>query len=256
MDPHLEAAEIWPGFHHGLAEEIVHQLNPRIGPKYYADVSVRTVGETVTIGAAHVSYPDVGVFERGGTVPASGAGRAAAVIPPAPVQRAAPLSGQTKLRAVHVYLAGTDQLVTTIEVLSPFNKRRGEGIDEYRAKRARTLNSTTHLIEVDLLRGGDRPGAEVADPPLDCDYVLLVNRFRADAPRLSDIWPVSLNESLPLLPVPLLSSDPDVALDLGGAARAAYAGRGYGWRIDYTKPVPPPPLRPEMARWVAEHVRA
>jgi hypothetical protein len=177
---------------------------------------------------------------------------------PAEVSQARPGiigSGSRRGKAPGVYWAH-QRTRTRARALSPFNKRRGECIDEYRAKRARTLNSTTHLIEVDLLRGGERPGAEVADPPLDCDYVLLVNRFRADAPRLSDIWPVSLNEPLPLVPVPLLSSDPDVALDLGGAARAAYAGRGYGWRIDYAMPVPPPPLRPEMARWVAEHVRA
>ncbi len=256
MDPYLEAAELWPGFHHGLAEEIVNQLNPAIGPKYYADVNLRTVNETVMVGTTSVNYPDVGVYERDGSIPGVGGGKVAVAIPPAPVHRAAPLPSQAKLRSIHIYLTGTDQLVTAIELLSPYNKRKGDGIEEYRGKRARLLSSMTHLIEVDLLRGGERPGPEVADPPLDCDYVLLVDRFAADLPRISAIWPVSVAEELPRLPVPLLAADPDVVLDLGAAVRAVYASRGYGWRIDYGKPVPPPALRPAMERWVAELPRA
>ena len=43
MDPYLEHSEIWPGFHHRLANEIADQLNPLIEPKYYADIEVRIV---------------------------------------------------------------------------------------------------------------------------------------------------------------------------------------------------------------------
>src|SRR5881396_2152160 len=45
------------------------------------------------------------------------------------------------------------QLVTAIEVLSPTNKR-GDGRQEYLAKRRRILLSTAHLLEIDLLRQG------------------------------------------------------------------------------------------------------
>lgn len=47
------------------------------------------------------------------------------------------------------------QLVTAIEILSPTNKR-GEGRLEYLAKRRRLLLSTAHLMEIDLLRQGQR----------------------------------------------------------------------------------------------------
>lgn len=43
MNPYLEDPNLWPGFHHLLADEIVAQLNAHIGPKYFADVEVRTV---------------------------------------------------------------------------------------------------------------------------------------------------------------------------------------------------------------------
>jgi hypothetical protein len=254
MDPYLEGTDVWPGFHHGMAEEVVQQLNTVIGPKYYADVSLRTVGETIIVGSLPVSYPpDVGVYERKGA--SAGERRTAVVLPPAPLRRPAPLSGQARLRAVHVYLTGTDRLVTTMEILSPYNKRPREGLEEYRAKRSRLLSSSTHLIEIDLLRGGERTGPELEEPPLDCEYLLLVNRFNVDAPRVSEIWPVSLNEPLPRLPLPLLPGDDDAIVDLNAAIHAVYASRGYGWRIDYRQPVPPPMLRPAIAAWMAEHLR-
>lgn len=256
MDPYLEDTLIWPGFHHSLAEEVKAHINAQVGPKYYADVSVRTVVETISITAGHTMYPDVGVFEPAQPVtePATGSATTAVVIPPAPVRRAVVVPGQTRLRAVHVYLTGTDQLVTSIEILSPFNKRRGEGMEEYRMKRARLLRSSVHLVELDLLRGGQRPGDEVNNPPLQTDYILLVNRYREDDQRISEIWPVALNEPLPVLPIPLLPPDPDVGLDLTATLLAVYTRAGYAWRIDYQRPVPPPALRHEMAVWLKQHL--
>ena len=254
MDPYLEDSDIWPGFHHRLANELADRLNPLIGPKYYADIEVRTVLEEVSIAMTHTIYPDTGIVERTLSEPAPGPTAEAVAIPKAPVRRVALVPGQTKLRAVRVYVTETGQLVTSIEILFPFNKRLGEGLDTYRLKRARLLQSPVHLIEIDLLRGGQRPGREVIEPPLDADYVLLVNRSREGDGRISEIWPVALNEPLPLLPVPLSAPDPDVVMDLGAAVRAVYTRAGYDWRIDYRRPAPPPELRPEMATWIGQRL--
>jgi hypothetical protein len=174
------------------------------------------------------------------------------VIAPAPVQRPVSQPTQTKLWAVRIYVTETAELVTTIGILSPFNKQAGDGLEEYRCKRRTILQSAVHLVELDLLRAGQRPGAEVAYPPLDTDYILLVNRATADETRLSDIWPVGIDQPLPVLPIPLLPPDPDVPLDLKAALTTVYANSGYSWRIDYDQPVPPPDLRPEMAAWLAQ----
>ena len=224
MDPYLEAREIWHGFHHLFADEIMAQLNSKLSPRYYADVEVRTVLEEAAVAATQTIFPDT-----------------------------AALPDLFKLRTVQVYTTGTQTLVTSIEILSPVNKR-GSGLQEYREKRRRIMQADVHLVELDLLRGGERPGWEVNAPPIDSDYILLVNRASGGEARISEIWPVALDQSLPLLPVPLLFPDPDVPLDLGDALSNVYARAVYARRIDYSQPVPPPELRPAMAAWLAARI--
>jgi hypothetical protein len=254
MDPFLEDSEIWPDFHHSLAEEIKGQLNAQIGPKYYANVEIHNVPRETEIDITKPDRirPDVGVFLPLDVVAEPMTSGAAAAITPAPLLRTAVLS--VRLRAVRIYKTKTSELVTTIEILSPYNKRSGEGVEQYRLKRLQLLNSAAHLVELDLLRGGLRPGFEIEEEPLDTDYVLLVNR--AGFSRVSEIWPLALNEPFPVLPVPLLEPDPDVPLELGAALRAVYTRSGYAWRIDYRQPVPSPELRPAMAAYVRELLAA
>lgn len=250
MDPYLEDPEIWPSAQQRLAVEIADRLNPILGAKYLADVNVRTVLEDVTIALPKATYPDVGVYERE-TIEWRISG-AAVAIAPAPIERMAAVSVETKLFGVQVRASASGELVTAIEILSPYNKRRGDGLDEYRQKRQRILLSKVHLVEIDLLRGGQRPGNEVNEPPLDAEYILLVNRKRSHEVRVSEIWPVALNERLPILPIPLLAPDPDVALDLNAALGEIYLRARYAERINYHAPVPPPPLRPAMQQWLEQ----
>lgn len=250
MDPYLEDPSIFPGFHHRLADEIADRLNARIVPKYYADVQVRTVLDEVSIALPKTMLPDVGIYEQPPPWRSEEFGPAI-VIAPAPIERIATIPTETRLFGVHVRVTETGELVTAIEILSPYNKR-GEGLDDYRLKRKRILSSNVHLVEIDLLRGGQRPGREVNEPALEADYISLVNRNRNHDTRISEIWPVAVAEPLPVLPIPLLSPDPDVALELNAAARDIYARARYDARINYHAPIPPPPLRPAMQQWVEQ----
>jgi hypothetical protein len=250
MDPYLEAPEIWRGFHHALAEEIKAQLNLVLSPRYYADVEVHTVLEEVGVATTKTVYPDTAILE---TVVATPSSATAVAIPAAPIQRLAMLPEEHKMRTVQVRETATDTLVTAIEILSPVNKR-GDGLHLYRAKRKSLLRTDVHLIELDLLRSGERPGWEVKEPALICEYIVLVNRAFCGDIRLSEIWPVALDAPLPLCPVPLLPPDADVPLSLGEVLVQVYHRAAYARRIDYTLPVPPPPLRPAMQRWLATHL--
>lgn len=255
MDPFLEDPEIWMDFHHALAEEIRGQLNTRLSPRYYAGVEAHTVMESIGIGllhttSSHAMRPDIGVFEpfEAALMNAPSAPTAFATRP-APVRRLVTTPSAFKVRAVRIYETDTSTLVTSIEVLSPANKR-GEGLEQYRYKRSQLLDSTVHLLEIDLLRGGTRPGPELHNPTLDTDYVLLVNR--AGVQRISEIWPIALNETLPELPVPLLEPDPDVPLDLNAALANVYVRARYEQRLNYHRPTPAPQLRAAMAEWANE----
>lgn len=253
MDPYLEDPVIWRGFHHGFAEEIRAQLNRAVGPRYYADVEVHTVLEEVGVLTSHHIYPDAAVIEADLSTPAS---QVAVAIPAAPIVRDLPEQEQHKLRTVMVKRTDTHQLVTAIEILSPYNKR-GEGLELYRAKRWRLICSEVHLVELDLLRGGTRPGRELQHPPIDTDYIVLVNRGNPVGDgRRSAIWPVALNEPLPPCPVPLLPPDDDAALVLSEVMQQLYERAAYARRLDYTEQVPSPALRPTMSAWLSEQMES
>lgn len=220
-----------------------------LSDKYYTDVDVHTTFEEVHVGKAKPIIPDVAIVAQ----PYNVVGRsAAAVAEPsegiAPVRRVVHISPVT-LRAVHIYITETNELITSIELLSPYNKR-GEGLTEYRRKRSTLLASNVHLVEIDLLRGAQRVGSEVQGEPFDeADYILLVHRgFESNPGVWSDIWPVTLDKPLPVLPIPLEPPDKDVLLDLNATVRAVYERAAYSRQIDYRQPVPAPALRPAMAK--------
>ena len=56
--------------------------------------------------------------------------------------------------------------MTVIELLSPSNKTGDEDRHDYLAKRRQVLAGHTHLVEIDFLRGGERPSPPDAPP---CD---------------------------------------------------------------------------------------
>ena len=253
MDPYLEQPFIFPGFHHSLAVEIKRQLNPQLGSKYFADLEI-----TITIKDGHDGnqynvIPDTAVMERIPTAPMVDVSPSTITIARPTVQKQILMPAQRKLFSVQIRAVATRELITSVEILSPINKR-GRGFREYELKRERILFSHVNLVEVDFLRGGQRPALELDPLEDDKDYVLLVNR--ADLfQRQSDIWTIGLDEPVPTIPIPLLPSDPDVPLDLNSAIQEVYQSSSYQYRLDYSSPVPSPRLRPEMAAWVAENIR-
>jgi hypothetical protein len=246
MDPYLEGA-LWTTLHHSLGTEIVRQLAPKLRPRYVALPVERFVmeiasGVSVTTASA---YPNVSVAE-------------AQPYPPEPSETAtvsAPLRLATVIpEAVpHVTVEIRDtrhrQLVTAIEILSPTNKR-GAGRMEYVTKRQRLLLSAVHLMEIDLLRMGER--VPMQQPLPDAPYFVLLSR--AEERPLTEVWPIALDAPLPTVPIPLLAGDPDVLLDLQTAFTAAYDVPGYDLIIDYTQP-PDVPLSEANAAWVEAHLR-
>lgn len=140
------------------------------------------------------------------------------------------------------------QVVAEIELLSPWNKRPGsDGVREYARKRETVLRSSAHLVELDLLRGGQR--LETLEKLPAGDYYALVSRERR-RPKV-EVYAWSLRQPLPTVPIPLAGSDPDVPLDLQAVFTSVYDRAGYDYSLDYTRPVEPP-LSEEDAAWARE----
>lgn len=220
------------------------RLNQQIVPTYYAEIEIHTVSELIIGEEQHQSrFPDVAVYEKEARQPLA---LAPVTVTPVSEQRLAVERTEEKLRSVRITLRETGELVTMVEILSLGNKR-GDGLTAYREKRQQILHSDVHLVEIDLLRGGIRPRWELEKPKIREEYVVLVNRVNTT--RLSDIWAVALNDSLPTIPIPLLYPDPDATLDLTEVIQSIYRDYRYDVVLNYSHEVPPPALRPEMAHW-------
>jgi len=85
------------------------------------------------------------------------------------------------------------------------------GLDAYLEKRAEMLACQCNLVELDLLRGGQRLPMSGPLPP--ADYYALVGRVGKKTPRCRVLgWP--RRSPLPTIDIPRLPPDPDVPLDL------------------------------------------
>ena len=243
MDPYLESRELCPDVHDNLINVIREQLNPNLIPKYLAELQTQIVIDRIIDDSVERrgALPDVGVTQ---TREGEATYEAATAAKPSPVQSRLPVPVPTRLVSIHILRRADKRLVTVIEVLSPVNKRRGAGRDEYLEKRASYLSSGIHLVEIDLLRNWPRMPFD--EPLPDSDYLIMVaNAYNYPA---CDVWPISVQQALPEVPIPLIRPDPPVELDLGQALSTAYDRARYDLRADYSKP-PPWPLSEPKAEW-------
>ncbi len=148
--------------------------------------------------------------------------------------------------SIEIQEASTRRLVTSIEVLS-IGSKNGEGRAKYLAKRKRLLMSRAHLLELDLLREGER--VPMQGPWPMAQYFALVSR--AEARPLVNVWPIALPRPMPTVPVPLLPGDSDAILDLQEALTNVYDTVGYDLAVDYSR-TPEVPLPLELASWAAQ----
>jgi hypothetical protein len=258
MDPFLEHPELFPDFRDGFVaylREAIQQFLPppyiaALGRRAWIEVSERFIGPDVQL-----LKPRRGPADRDddGAVAVVERPRARPVVVHIPHdERHEPL--------VEIYLGrGSDRrLVTSIELLSLTNKTPGEhGRDLYLRKQRELLDSKVHLVEIDLLRGGEHttavPRNRLARVVTDFDYHVCIHHFD----NLEDyfVYPVRLPEPLPDIAVPLLPGDPSVSLDLQAVFQRTYDAGPYQREIDYQHDTPEPPLNPEQQTWLRERLK-
>jgi len=231
MDPFIESQK-WEDFHARFITVLSEMLVPQVRPQYMVDVEryvyvTREEEEVVKIIA-----PDALVADTGRDWRELAATAGVATLRPVKHRIALPRRRQAYLV---IRTGRNESVVTVIELLSPWNKAREAGVAEYLAKRANVLNSIANLVELDLLRGGER--LPTVEPLQTGDFYAFVSR-----PRLRpevDVYAWTLRDPLPTLPVPLAEGDPDVTLDLQTAFTTTYDRAGYDYSLDYGEELEP-----------------
>ena len=248
MDPYLEG-HLWPDVHQALAYEIRRRLTPLLRPRYLTRLAISTYIDPNPGPEIGIMYPDIEVLKR--QVESQ-----PAVTPETAISRTSPAITEPLTVAVHeleVRLVGVDildavdnRLVTSIEIVSPVNKRE-PGLTQFRDK-VRNLRSTdVHVMVIDLLRRGTR--TITADDIPSTSYVITLHRAHE---HFMQVWPVDLTTALPTVAVPLHPRDGDVPLELSAVLTQIYDDAGYDLSINNDDVPPPPALDEPTMTWIRE----
>ena len=244
MNPYLEHPEVWLGVHLLLIGEMTKFLSPKLRPRYRVAVEVRMY-ETVGEKSLLVGIPDLTIKGSQGETKEPTANVAVAQAPTKPQTVEVPVPETIRQGYLEVQEVTTKEVVTAIEILSPVNKRSGEGRKQYESKRNRVFGSSTNLVEIDLLRKG-KPMA-VYNSNISTHYRILVSR--GDSRPLADLYGFNLPEAIPLFPLPLKLGDTEPLIDLQLLLNNVYDQASYDLLIDYAQE-PMPPLLEEEQVWV------
>ena len=249
MDPYLE--QFWRDIHASLIIYARDQLQTMLPGDLRARVEERVfveVGEE-----SRPVYPDVRVVERGRGSGTALADPGVAVAEPIVLHLDPEPFTDTYIEIIDV--ATGKRVVTAIEVLSLANKLPGEGQELYLRKQRELLAGRVSLVEIDLLRAGERV---IAVPhqhiPASHRSTYEVCVHRGWQPRTFEVYAVPLRHRLPNVKIPLRETDADVTLDLQSLIVQCYRNGGYDEDVDY-RADPDPPLDAADAAWAGELLR-
>ena len=244
MNPFIEQPELWSEFHSRMIVAIADALDELLSRNYRVAVETRIYlsqdDEQILIG-----IPDVALTSPTSSSRDSG-DSAIAVAEPQTVEL--PQLEEVQERYLEIREGTTGLVVTTLELLSPKNKRAGTGRDAYLQKRQQILSSQTNLVEIDLLRGG-RPLPMKGSR--ESDYRILVSRS-CDRPH-AQLYGFNLGQEIPTFGIPLQKGVPQALLQLQPLVHQVYDRARFELAIDYTQ-VLSPQLSDVEKRLILEHI--
>lgn len=251
MDPYLE--RYWRDVHARLIIYVADQLQGKLPSDLRARVEERVVVEP-SDGDFRSVYPDVRIVQRGhGPSSATAVETNAVTLEPITLRLDDEPMTETFIEIIDV--GSGKQVVSVIEVLSLANKLPGDSQDKFRRKRDDLRSGGVSLVEIDLLRSGQRQfGVPRERVPVTHRTTYQVCVRRGWEPSAVQIYPVPLRVRLPVIQVPLRQTDAPASLDLQNLIELCYRNGGYDDDIDYHTQ-PEPPLNPDDAAWADELLR-
>ncbi len=243
MDPFVELQE-WDDFHAKFNTAISDALQPLVAPRYIVRAERRVYVESPGESDSLFRRPDVAVLWTGTGV-GGAAVEAGLTVSSEPFDVELPMPEERRETYLLIRLRETMEVVTVLETLSPANKRPGgDGRREYLQKRGQVLASQSHLVELDLVRGGLRLPT-VTPLPLADYYSIVSRRYRRPH---ADVYAWTLRDRLPAIPIPLKKDDSDVSLDLQAVFTSVYDRARYDLSLNYNVDLKPP-LSANDATW-------
>ena len=228
------AAEVSAEFHNNLAAEIQGYLNQRVRPRYVARQVPVTTYNSIAITPTRLIKPTSSLAGPSGREDSRPEPRRSFL----PQRRRRRAAGSIELFSVEVRAAGTRELVTAIEILSPVNRCPGHEASGLPAEAARAAPFGREPA-------GDRPAPHrraAAGGASSACRSLLRGPKPGQRPAAGARWAVRI--SSPGGAGPPARSGPNTSpLDLQEVAARAYERGGYDTEIDYLV-MPAPPSNP------------
>ena len=249
MDPYLEHPDFWQETHHWLTIALADTIMPQIRPKYEIAIKqniYKNDTNDYNSNSMLVSIPNVAIEHQSNTIDVPNRSVAIATLT-LPTTVKVPTTEKIKQTYLEVREMTTKQVVTAIEILSPVNKRSGEGRITYLKKRQSILGSLTNLVEIDLLRKWE--SMPILNNSIQSDYRILVSP-RNSRP-FADLYAFNLRDSFPVFPLPLREEDIEPIVNLPEIFAGIYDRAGYDYRLDYNLE-PVPSLSEEDRVWASQ----
>ena len=239
IDPYIESPAFWPDFHSTFINYWREAIADALPENYEAGIGERVYLVEHEPDARKLISPDVAISDAGrfSATQVNGLATLEPVTIPLTI-----LDGprETFIEIIH---RPDRSLVTALELLSPANRNQ-PGRTEYLAKRNALLYQNVHLVELDILRGGQRLPLARPLPQADAYYFVSRDEQRPDC----QVYSWMLADKLPVLPVPLRAPDADLLIDLAAVYNTAYDRGRFQKRIDYSGP-PPSQLTAQETAW-------
>ena len=236
MNPYLENPEFWSEFHSRMIVAIADALDDCLSRDYRVAIEKReypsddgdNVLVDVSITASSQSTTQTAILEP--------------ITQPLSIEL--PIAEEVQERFLEIREGATGNVVTIIELISPKNKGTGEGRSTYLQKRQKILVSATHLIEIDLLRGGEPFPMGAVIPS---DYRIMISRSY-QRPK-AQLYAFKLQQIIPSIPVPLRFGEDEPILNLQSLLHKVYDRARFELGIDY-KQACTPKLSKENEAWL------
>ncbi|QDT39383.1 DUF4058 family protein [Stratiformator vulcanicus] len=229
MNPYLENSEFWHDFHERFVPKLAEAITAEVRPDYFCKIDEHVYIHEMSARERLIGRSDVSVKSDEWS---SHGDQTASTTAPARGRVSESIDVE-RINFIEVRDRSNREVVTVVELLSPSNKSGGDR-NQYLAKRRSYFESRVHLVEIDLLRGG--PRLPIDETP-DCDYLIMVSRSPM-RPEV-ELWPINIDEPLPVIPIPLRDGRDEAIINLQIQFEAVFEAAAYQDYIYASSPEPP-----------------